>query len=55
MANDIGKAKKYFLQTFRNDKETISRSFNNVKPFPEEELREIIKEISPLFESVKIR
>jgi pyruvate formate lyase activating enzyme len=55
MANDIGKAKKYFLQTFHNEKETINPEFSKLKPFPEEELKEIIKIISSLFEAIKIR
>lgn len=55
MANDIGGAKKYFLQTFRSEKETIDPEFSKLKPFPEEELKEIVKEIFHLFEIVKIR
>jgi pyruvate formate lyase activating enzyme len=55
MANDIGKADKYFLQTFHNEKETIDPSFNKVKPFDEEVLKEVLKEISFLFKICKIR
>jgi len=55
MANDLGKAKKYFLQTFHNKKETINPDFNKLKPFPEEELKEVIKEIHSLFDICKIR
>lgn len=55
MANDIGKAKKYFLQKFQNKKETIDPQFNKLKSFSEEELKEIIKEISSLFDVCKIR
>ena len=55
MANDIGKAKKYFLQTFHGEKETIDPAYTNLKPFPEEDLKEVLKEFSFLFEIIKIR
>ena len=55
MANDIGKAKKYFLQTFHGEKETIDPAYTNLKSFPEEELKEVLKEISSLFNICKIR
>jgi pyruvate formate lyase activating enzyme len=55
MANDIGRAKKYFLQTFHNDKETIDPKLNKLRPFSEEDLKEALKEISQLFDVCKIR
>jgi pyruvate formate lyase activating enzyme len=55
MAKDIGRAKKYFLQAFHGEKETINPELSKLKSFPEEELKEIIKEVGHLFKVVKIR
>jgi pyruvate formate lyase activating enzyme len=55
MAKEIGPAKRYFLQAFHGEKETINPELSKLKPFPEEELKEIVKEISSLFEVVKTR
>ena len=54
MANDIGQAKKYYLQNFRPGK-NIDPKFEEIKPYPDEFLAEIVKEISPLFKICKIR
>jgi pyruvate formate lyase activating enzyme len=55
MAREISPAKKYFLQAFHGEKETIDPELSNSKPFSEEELKEIIKEVNNLFEVIKIR
>ena len=55
MAKEIGPAKRYFLQAFHGEKETINPELSKLKPFPEEELKEIVKEINNLFEVIKIR
>jgi len=54
MAKWIGGAKKYFLQNFRPEK-TIDKKFEKIKPYPEEFLKEIQKEISLFFEVCQIR
>lgn len=56
MAKDIAPAKKYFLQQFRNDKETIDLVLNSINPnYPDGFLEDLEKEISLLFKSFKIR
>jgi len=45
---------KYYLQNFRAEK-TIDPKFEKVKPFPNEFLGEIIKEISPYFKVCQLR
>jgi len=54
IAKWISPAKKYYLQNFRAEK-TINPKFEKVKPYPEEYLLEIQKEISPLFEICQTR
>jgi len=54
IAKWIGPAKKYFLQNFRAEK-TIDPKFEKIKPYPEEFLEEIRKEILPYFETCEIR
>jgi len=54
MANDIGKAKNIFYKHFM-EKRTIDPAYTNLKSFPEEELKEVLKEISSLFNICKIR
>jgi len=49
IARDIGPAKKYYLQSFRPEK-TINPEFLKIKPYPDDFLRDIVKEISPFFE-----
>ena len=54
IAKWIGPAKNYFLQNFRAEK-TIDPKFEKIKPYPEEFLEEIRKEILPYFETCGIR
>jgi len=54
IAKWIGPAKSYFLQNFRAEK-TLDQKFEKIKPYPEELLKEIQKEISPYFEVCKAR
>jgi pyruvate formate lyase activating enzyme len=54
IAKWIGPAKKYYLQNFRAEK-TIDPKFEKVKPYSEDFLREIQKEISPYFEVCEVR
>jgi len=55
IAKAIGPAKRYFLQNFHGEKETIDPSLEGKKPLPEEEIKEAIKEVSSLFEVCKLR
>ena len=55
IAKAIGPAKRYFLQNFHGEKETIDPSLEGKKPLPEEEIKEAIKEASSLFEVCKLR
>lgn len=55
MAKDISPANKYFLQQFRGEKGTIDNSLNNVKPYPDEFMEEIKKEIKGFFNVCKAR
>lgn len=54
IAKWISGAKKYYLQNFRPEK-TIDPKFERIKPYPEKELLEIQKAISPFFEVCQIR
>jgi pyruvate formate lyase activating enzyme len=49
-----GKNVKYYLQNFRAEK-TIDPEFEKIKPFSEEFLKDIAKEISPYFKECKVR
>jgi len=49
-----GPSIKYYLQNFRAEK-TIDPEFENIKPFKEEFLKEIAKEISPYFKICEVR
>ncbi len=51
----IKPAKRYFLQNYRVDKETINPSFMKKKPYSEEFLEEIKKEIKDSFDICKVR
>jgi len=55
MAKDISSAKKYFLQGFRGEKGTIDESLSNVRPFPDEFMKEVGEEIKSYFNVFKIR
>jgi pyruvate formate lyase activating enzyme len=56
MAKDIAPAKRYFLQQFRNDKETLDPSLNNINPnYPDDFLPNIEQEIMGLFGEFRIR
>jgi len=54
IAKEIGPAKRYYLQNFRAEK-TLDPSFGKIKPYPDEYILEIIKEISFLFEVCQAR
>jgi len=54
MAKWIKGAKKYYLQNFRAEK-TIDSKFEEVKPYPQEFLEEIKKEINSFFGICEIR
>lgn len=55
MAKDISPSKRYFLQGFRGEKGVIDEKLNNVRPFPDEFLKEIEREIKSYFDVFKIR
>ena len=55
IADWIKPAKKYYLQNYRAEKETINPEFMKKKPYSEEFLLEIQKEISPFFDICKVR
>ena len=55
IANWIRPAKKYYLQNYRAEKETINPEFMKKKPYPEEFLLEVQKEISSFFDVCKVR
>lgn len=54
MAEWIKGSKKYYLQNFRPEK-TLDPELEKIKPYPEEFLAEIKKEISDFFEICQIR
>jgi pyruvate formate lyase activating enzyme len=55
IANWIGGQNvKYYLQSFRAEK-TIDPEFEKIKPFKNEFLEEIVKEISPFFKECRVR
>jgi len=54
IAKWISPAKKYYLQNFRAEK-TIDPKFEQIKPYPEEFLLDIQKDISRLFETCEVR
>jgi len=47
-------SKRYVLQQFRPDK-TLNGSYQKIKPYPPEKLKEFVKIMKPYFKSVKIR
>ena len=49
-----GPSVKYYLQNFRAEK-TIDPEFEKVKPFSDDFLREVVKEISPYFKNCQFR
>ena len=55
IANWIKPAKKYYLQNYRAEKETINPEFMNKKAYSEEFLLDIQKEISSFFDICKVR
>jgi len=55
VAQWIGPAKKYYLQNYSAEKETINPEFMKKKPYTEEFLLETKKEISHLFNVCEIR
>lgn len=55
MAGEISPAKKYFLQNFRGEKETIDPKFFKARPFPSEFVGQVVQKISHNFEVLKTR
>ncbi|KKT17341.1 MAG: anaerobic ribonucleoside-triphosphate reductase activating protein [Candidatus Nealsonbacteria bacterium RIFCSPHIGHO2_01_FULL_43_31] len=54
IAKWLSPAKRYYLQNFRSEK-TVNPSFENQKPYSNEDLLDIQKAIAPLFEICEIR
>ena len=54
IAKWLSPAKRYYLQNFRSEK-TVNPSFENQKPYSNEDLLDIQKAIAPLFEVCEIR
>ncbi len=54
IAKWISPAKKFSLQNFRAEK-TLNPGFAKIKPYPDEFLESIKKEISPYFETCEVR
>jgi len=50
----LKRSKRLFLQEFRPDK-TLDESYQKIKPYPPEKLKEFAKLMKPFFDSVKIR
>jgi len=55
IAQWIKGSKKYFLQQFKNDIPVVSSDLANFKPYPEEYLENILKEVKPYFSKCKLR
>jgi len=55
IARDISPAKKFYLQNFNTTKPLLNPLFQKIKPYDEEYLLEIKKEIESFFEEVGIR
>lgn len=55
IAKEISPAKKYYLQNFRVENETINPKFQNIKPYPEKYILDIKKAVAPFFEICEIR
>jgi pyruvate formate lyase activating enzyme len=55
IANWIKPAKRYYLQGYRAEKETIDPEFMNKKAYPEKFLLEIHEEIKAFFDVCKVR
>ena len=51
----IGPAKKYFLQSFQGERDTINSDFKDINPCLKEYLFDIKKVISPFFEICDVR
>lgn len=54
IAQEIGPAKRYYLQNFRAEK-TLDPNFEKIKPYPDEYLFGIIKKISSFFDVCQMR
>ncbi len=54
IARDISGAKRYYLQNFRPEK-TLDPKFEKIKPYPEKYLLDIVKTVSPFFETCQLR
>jgi len=55
IAEEIGKARRFFLQNFDSTKPLLDPSLQKIKPYSHEYLLEIREEILPFFEKVGIR
>lgn len=55
MARDISPARKYFLQGFRGEKGTIDEKLKDIKPYPDDFMKEAGEEIKGGFDVFKIR
>jgi len=55
IVKEVAPAKKYFIQSFRNDKELLNPKFNDLVPFDEFEVQKIINEIKQHFEICYLR
>jgi len=55
IANWIKGSKKFFLQQFKNDIPVISSDLEKLKPYSEEYLQNILKEIKLYFKECKLR
>ena len=51
----IAPAKKYFLQKFQNQGETVDPNFKQIEPYSEDYIKEIQKEIASNFEVCEVR
>jgi len=55
MAQSISPAKKYYLQQFIGEKETINQNLKNTKPFLYEDLSIVLNKIKEMFDICEIR
>jgi len=51
----IKDSKKYYIQQFKNDTDVISKELESLKPYSNEYLQNILKEVKPYFVECKVR
>jgi len=51
----IKNSKKFFLQQFKNDIPVVSSDLNQIRPYEENYLQNILKDIEPYFNECKVR